>query len=344
MKLKSLLMGSAAALISAPVAFAANAPDAVTAEPEPVEHVRVCDMYGTGFFYIPGTERCLVITGELRVQYQYQETDGEGDGAEGSSGEGTWYGRVNFDAKEETDHGTLRSYVRMESTTGTNASEGDVHVRDAYIELGGFSTGYRTSRAELTGLPGQMFDGSYHGGGRVMYADYTFAANGLAVISGVSLDNEDDGSAESVDFYFRADYSTDMFSFGGVVANDSSTEESAFGVYATLTPADGLTLQGYFNDQSGMTQFGSVDSEDHTRWGIGASYGVTDAITLAAGYYGGEGGEGGNDDELEAFSLNLAWTVAENLVVQLGYNHEEVESVDGDTEEDNMRVRIQRNF
>ena len=335
MNLKSLLMGSAAALITV---NAANAADAVVAEPEPHDHVRVCDMYGAGFFYIPGTETCLKISGELRVQYNYRKNEDPVDGSNDSTGEGTWYGRVNFDAQEETDYGTLRSYIRMESTTGDHEKEegeGDVQIRDAYIELGGMSVGYRTSRVELTGMPGQMFDGSYHGGGRVMYADYTFAANGLAVLGGVSLDNSADGS-ESVDFYVRADYSADMFSFGGVVGNDTSTEESAYGLYATITPMDGLTLRGYFNDQSGMTQFGSTTSEDDTRWGLGASYDVADTVNIAAGYYSSE-----NDtDETEGYSFNLAWTVVPNLVMQLGYNHEETDA----NEEDNYRIRIQRNF
>ncbi len=37
-------------------------------EPEPVEYVRVCDAYGTGYFYIPGTETCLQIGGYVRFQ------------------------------------------------------------------------------------------------------------------------------------------------------------------------------------------------------------------------------------------------------------------------------------
>ncbi|MBY5807028.1 porin, partial [Rhizobium ruizarguesonis] len=54
MNIKSLLLGSAAALA---VVSGAQAADAiVAAEPEPVEYVRVCDAYGTGYFYIPGTE------------------------------------------------------------------------------------------------------------------------------------------------------------------------------------------------------------------------------------------------------------------------------------------------
>src|SRR5690606_12691429 len=65
MKLKSLLLGSAAAF----AASAAHSADAlVIAESEPVEYVRVCDAYGAGFFYIPGTETCLRIGGEVRFQ------------------------------------------------------------------------------------------------------------------------------------------------------------------------------------------------------------------------------------------------------------------------------------
>src|SRR5690606_25826104 len=65
MKVKSLLLGSAAAL----VANAAHSADAIViAGPEPIEYVRVCDAYGAGFFYIPGTETCLRIGGELRFQ------------------------------------------------------------------------------------------------------------------------------------------------------------------------------------------------------------------------------------------------------------------------------------
>lgn len=29
------------------------------ASAQPVEYVRVCDTFGTGWFYIPGTEQCL---------------------------------------------------------------------------------------------------------------------------------------------------------------------------------------------------------------------------------------------------------------------------------------------
>src|SRR5688500_7370346 len=64
MNIKSLLLGSAAALVAVSGARAADA--VVIAEPEPVEYVRVCDVYGTGFYYMPGTETCLKVSGYVR--------------------------------------------------------------------------------------------------------------------------------------------------------------------------------------------------------------------------------------------------------------------------------------
>jgi hypothetical protein len=64
LNIKGPLLGSCAVIVSAGAALAADV--TVIAEPEPVEYVRVCDAYGAGFFYIPGTETCLKISGYVR--------------------------------------------------------------------------------------------------------------------------------------------------------------------------------------------------------------------------------------------------------------------------------------
>ncbi|MCR5858978.1 porin [Mesorhizobium sp. J428] len=61
MKSLKLLSIAGALSVSPGVVFAADA--VLAPEPEPVEYVRVCDAYGAGFFYIPGTETCLQISG-----------------------------------------------------------------------------------------------------------------------------------------------------------------------------------------------------------------------------------------------------------------------------------------
>jgi len=71
MNIKSLLIGSAAALAVVSGAQAADA--VVAAEPEPMEYVRVCDAYGTGYFYIPGTETCLKVGGILRFEKYFED-------------------------------------------------------------------------------------------------------------------------------------------------------------------------------------------------------------------------------------------------------------------------------
>jgi hypothetical protein len=58
MRFKTLLLGTAAAMA---VGGAAQAADLAVAES--VEYVKVCDAYGAGYFYIPGSDVCLKIGG-----------------------------------------------------------------------------------------------------------------------------------------------------------------------------------------------------------------------------------------------------------------------------------------
>ena len=123
MNIKSLLLGSAAALVAVSGARAADA--VVVAEPEPVEYVRVCDVYGTSFYYIPGTEICLKVGGYV----QYDIGAGDLFGCTSSNtGDDTWYKRGRFqlrmDARTETELGTLRGYFayNFNWTTGRSGA------------------------------------------------------------------------------------------------------------------------------------------------------------------------------------------------------------------------------
>src|SRR6266436_2357688 len=60
---KSLVLGSAAALFAVGGAQAADLPVKAKA----VEYVRICSLYGAGFFYIPGTDTCIKLGGYLRA-------------------------------------------------------------------------------------------------------------------------------------------------------------------------------------------------------------------------------------------------------------------------------------
>jgi Porin subfamily len=61
--IKRLILGSAASVLAMGGAQAADLPVKAKA----VEYVRVCSLYGAGFFYIPGTDTCIKLGGYLRV-------------------------------------------------------------------------------------------------------------------------------------------------------------------------------------------------------------------------------------------------------------------------------------
>ena len=61
--IKSLILGSAAGLVALSGAQAADLPVKAKA----VEYVRICSLYGAGFFYIPGTDTCIKLGGYVRI-------------------------------------------------------------------------------------------------------------------------------------------------------------------------------------------------------------------------------------------------------------------------------------
>jgi Porin subfamily len=59
--IRNLVLGSAASLFAVGAAGAADLPVKAKA----VEYVRICSLYGAGFFYIPGTDTCIKLGGYL---------------------------------------------------------------------------------------------------------------------------------------------------------------------------------------------------------------------------------------------------------------------------------------
>jgi hypothetical protein len=223
MNIKSILLGSAAALVAVSGARAADA--VVIAEPEPVEYVRVCDVYGAGFFYIPGTETCLAISGYV----WYQVTASSYRGGRDTVGFNDWFGvssqnwasdieaRVNFDARSETEWGMLRGYIRLQANwdaqnqigtafdaqgnaigTFNYGGDGVVRLDQAFLSLGGLRMGYTESAWNDTMNGGASSWGSYTWGG-LYYAyqqrnviQYSFTG-GNGFFATLSL--EDDGNS-----------------------------------------------------------------------------------------------------------------------------------------------------
>jgi hypothetical protein len=132
MNIKSLLLGSAAALAVVSGAQAADA--VVAAEPEPMEYVKVCDAYGTGFFYIPGTETCLKIGGQVRYEKLWEKSSGASSLYYHHSRE-----RIDFEAKNDSEWGTVYSWVRLQGDQTDNLSNSVVAYY--YFGIGGLEFG-----------------------------------------------------------------------------------------------------------------------------------------------------------------------------------------------------------
>ena len=64
---KSLLLVSAAGIVAVSGAQAADLP----VKAKPVEYVKVCSLYGAGFYYVPGTDICLKIGAYVRAEYAF---------------------------------------------------------------------------------------------------------------------------------------------------------------------------------------------------------------------------------------------------------------------------------
>src|SRR5690606_20698984 len=156
-------------------ATGAQAADVIVApEPEAVEYVRVCDAYGAGYFYIPGTETCLRIHGYVRYDVK------GGDDAYTGLERGGWDKGARFALRtstaSETEYGTLKTYTETRFNYGANASGIDgryggqpygvndvvsggssenTTLQYAYIQLGGLKVGIDESEFQtFTGYLG----------------------------------------------------------------------------------------------------------------------------------------------------------------------------------------------
>ena len=164
MTIKSLLLGSAAALAAVSGAQAADA--IVAAEPEPMEYVKVCDAAGSGYFYVPGTETCLKIGGYLRYSNEYSFNPKD-DSA-------YFRYRLQFDTWNDSEYGAVYSRVRLEGQTNDN-SKMNGRGGTGYFGIGGLEMGLWDSQwARFFGFGGYstIYDGMYSDP-LVQYVSYT---------------------------------------------------------------------------------------------------------------------------------------------------------------------------
>jgi hypothetical protein len=345
MNIKSLLIGSAAALAAVSGAQAADA--IVAAEPEPMEYVRVCDAFGTGFFYIPGTETCLKFGGYVRFQVNVQRGDGTTAGTS-NGGTSDWdaFTRAQFevDTRTDTELGALRGFIgfRGNADNGSSGSS-SVFVDQAFIELGGLKVGkfYSWWDDGLSGETDILSSNALFNSIRYNYDAGSFAVGvsvdeleGIAKLAGETDNNV--GIAANV-----------AFALGGVKAAllggyDTDNENGAVrGIFTADIGPGTLGLSGVW--ASGYNSYYSV-----SEWAVAAEYAIkaTDKLTITPGaqyfdktdialdgdFTGGDAWRAG---------VTVDYKITQGLSTKVAVNYDDA---DGEDEQVTGFVRLQRSF
>jgi hypothetical protein len=296
---KRVLLGSAAGIFTVVGAQAADLPT----KAQPVEYVKACSLYGAGFWYVPGTDTCIKIGAFARLQVGYG-AGGGGTFAGGSNtqpGTGDFggaldrttnmfnfqtRGAVSFDMRQQTEYGTLRSYIDVGASVQSNPGgygggattaplgptqsygQTTVYMDRAFLQFAGFTAGRIRSFFDMVN------PGAYS------IASQRFSGDTGAVgITGIAY----------------------TWQFGGGLSASLSLEDGGFGTggrgRSTINLAGGSApiglsdvtspfgLDTVWPDNKGQQFFDPVFNLrlDQT-WGfVGASFALHDA---SGGYYG----------------------------------------------------------
>ncbi|MGB3500386.1 MAG: porin [Mesorhizobium sp.] len=371
MRLLSAILGSSAALTTLAPAFAADA--VMMPEPEPVEYVRICDVYGKGFFYIPGTETCLRVSGYVRYEIGTSSENSVFDTPNYNEFANGWdktvRGRINVDARSETEFGTLRSFIRFQASWN-GVGDGAVRADQVWLSLGGFRMGY-TESLWADSVVGKVNTQGSHSDNGMSYGDqqraliqYNFSNNGFFG----SLSLEDDtlaGEGYMPDVVGLVGYSAGWGGVWGRIGYDESFGNIAgvnggfgasIGAEFNIPNMEGssLRLVGYWSD--GDHQYGVLNpsaeavfgGNGNSEWSILASYGhtFTDKFSGSVGFQYFNNYYLANSDvatTLDGYSaeVSLVYLPVKDFEVRTEVTYDKIDGLDGSV---SGYLRFQRNF
>jgi len=153
---KSLMLGTAAGFVAMTGAQAADLPVKAKA----VEYVKICSLYGAGFYYIPGTDTCIRIGGALRLDTAFNGGTYDAPFWQGSTGGANAYNRSYFNDRERlnlfidtrtaTEYGVVRTYANLQfdfvaASSRENIAGGFIENDFLFIQFAGFTFGKAVS-------------------------------------------------------------------------------------------------------------------------------------------------------------------------------------------------------
>jgi hypothetical protein len=118
--------------------------------------VKICSLYGVGYYYIPGTDTCIKIGGYVRYEAYHNEVSGhyaDRNPAGHFTRNSQTFGqqarfRMTGDVRTQTEYGTLRSYFSFGFNFLNGAADADnggvqnaIALERAFIQFAGFTVG-----------------------------------------------------------------------------------------------------------------------------------------------------------------------------------------------------------
>ncbi|TIR90336.1 porin, partial [Mesorhizobium sp.] len=323
------------------------------AEPEPAEYVKICDVYGSGYFYIPGTETCLRIGGYVRYDIGFGDV-GSFDGAKAldkidGDENGTWKKNARFTLKtwtgQETELGTLKTYTETRFnfgngsgrdglvTTTNPAGNKDVSLNFAWIQLGGLRVGKDESAFDtFIGYAGNVIQDTIvpYGGFDTNVVQYYFdAGNGFSAV--VSLE-EGYGDVYTIDSYVPhvvggVKWTQGWGAVTGVLAYDSNYEQVTGKVRLDVNVNDQISLFGMFGygNDGKLNDDNFIDANGrgfykiwggNWAWWAGGTYKFNEKTSFNLQV-------SGDDDKNYGVAANVAYDVVPGFTVtaEVDWNH-----------------------
>ena len=338
-------------------ASSASAADAiVAAAPEPIEYVRVCDAFGKGYFFIPGTETCLKTGGYLRFEAAAGDPNGQ-DTFPGGGGD-SWSTRsrlaLRMSTATDTEYGALTSFAEAKFQNDDNGPT-EIDLDNAYLELGGLRVGYSdTLYAQFTGYAGNTindyYDVNYGDFGRTQIR-YTYDTGRGFSFAAAAEDDSDDNTSFALPDENRPDdnympdlvaavgYDAGSFRVRAVGGYDESMEAGAVKLRldGSLGPVELFAMGGWNTDGDEPNNYARW-SGDWALW-VGGSIRMTEKATMNASANFDEGGDA------EA-ALNLTYTIVPGFTVtpEINYRNQMDEKAGPEAEDWGGVIRFQRNF
>ncbi|TPK93518.1 porin, partial [Mesorhizobium sp. B2-4-14] len=323
-----------------------------------------CDVYGAGYFYIPGTQTCLRVGGYVRYDIGVGDREGTqnvSDHLDGGSND-TYRKQARFTLKtwtgQETELGTLKTYTETRFNFGNSsgdftgggsgwqAGNKSVSLNFAWIQLGGLRVGKDESAFNtFIGYAGNVIDdtivayGSYDTNVVQYYFD---AGNGFSAV--VSL--EEGAGADTIDSYIPhvvggVKYTQGWGAVTGVVAYDSNYEEWAGKVRLDVNATNELSLfviGGYGSDSNADNNFYKLWDGNWALWG-GGTYKLNEKTSFNVQVSYDEG-------KTIGLAANIAYAIVPGLTVtaEVDYFNKADTVYHASSDGVGGRLRFQRSF